>query len=172
MKIIFDKDTIQVYLNKEYTNELDINDLSSLEEYLSRILLRLKNDFLLDISGCYELKILYDKFYGVVLVLSKHDFENDYLFESQVDLDLNINKSNFFLYEIDDVFSIENKLLKNGTIYIYKQKLYLKLISNISSIEMGRLLEFSTLIYGENVNKIINKGRIIFIWVYIYTLFI
>jgi hypothetical protein len=37
---------------------------------------------------------------------------------------------------------------------------------------MGRLLEFSNLISGEEVDQIINKGKIIFNWVYVYTLFI
>ena len=172
MKIIFENDDIKIYLNKEYTNNVDINNISELEEYLSRILFRLKNDYQIEIIGYYELKVLYDDFYGIVIILNKHNFEYADLFESQVDLDLNINKTNFFLYQVDDLFVIDDKLLKKVVIYIYKQKLYLKLISNIETLEMGRLLEFSNLICGDKVNKIINKGEIIFIWVYINTLFL
>lgn len=153
MKIIFENDEIKVYLNKEYTNKIDVNNISELEEYLSRILFRLKHDYQIEISGYYELKVLYDEFYGIVIILKRHNFEYDDLFESQVDLDLNINKTNFFLYEIDDLFVIDDNLLKKVVIYIYKQKLYLKLISNIETLEMGRLLEFSNLICGDKVNK-------------------
>lgn len=42
MKIILDNDNIKVYLNKEYTKKIDVNNLSEFEEYFSRILLRLK----------------------------------------------------------------------------------------------------------------------------------
>ncbi|MDD2181234.1 MAG: hypothetical protein PHW32_02570 [Bacilli bacterium] len=163
MKIVFENDNIKVYLNKEYTNKIDINNISKLEEYLSRILFRLKNDCQIEIIGYYELKILYDELYGIVIILNKNDYEYADLFESQIDLDLNINKTNFFLYEVDDLFVIDDKLLKKAVIYIYKQKLYLKLISNIETLEMGRLLEFSNLICGDKVSKIINKGKIIFI---------
>ena len=82
--------------------------------------------------------------------------------DRQVDFDLTINKTNFFMYEISDPFEIDHKLLKNIMIYIYNKKLYLKLISDIGSLEMGRLLEFSKLISGEEVDQIINKGKIIF----------
>ncbi len=163
MKIILDGEDIKIYLNKEYTKITDINNIAELEEYLSKIFFRLKKEYKIEIVGYYELKILYDKFYGFIIILKKHDFEYSDLFESQIDLDLTINKTNFFLYEIDDLFVIENKIMKNATIYIYKQKLYLKLISDIPTLEMGKLMEFSNLIYGDEVNKIINKGKTIFI---------
>ncbi len=161
MKIVFDDDNIKVYLNKEYTKKIDVNNISELEEYLSKILFRLKMDYKFDINGYFELKILYDEFYGMILILNKHDFDYSDLFESQINLDLTINKTKFFLYEIGDPFFLEIKLLKESTIYIYNQKLYLKLISDIGTVGMGKLLEFSTLITGDEANKIINRGKII-----------
>jgi len=172
MKIILDNDNIKVYLNKEYTKKIDVNNLSEFEEYFSRILLRLKKKYQLEISGYYDLKILYDEFYGFAITINRHDFEYPDFLDRQVDFDLTINKTNFFMYEISDPFEIDHKLLKNIMIYIYNKKLYLKLISDIGSLEMGRLLEFSNLISGEEVDQIINKGKIIFNWVYVYTLFI
>ena len=162
MKIILDNDNIKVYLNKEHTKKIDVNNLSEFEEYFSRILLRLKKKYQLEISSYYDLKILYDEFYGFAITINRHDFECPDFLDRQVDFDLTINKTNFFMYEISDPFEIDHKLLKNIMIYIYNKKLYLKLISDIGSLEMGRLLEFSNLISGEEVDQIINKGKIIF----------
>ncbi len=160
MKIILEDDDIKIYLNKEYIKEIDISNLDRLEDYLSKVLVRLKKGYQLEILGYYELKILYDQFYGIALVLKKHDFEDE-LFESQIDLDLNINKNNFFLYQIDDLESIENGLKKNFIIYLYNQKLYLKLTSEIHSLQMAKLLEFCNIVSGDKVKKIVSKGKII-----------
>ena len=160
MKIILEDDDIKIYLNKEYIKEIDISNLDRLEDYLSKVLVRLKKGYQLEILGYYELKILYDQFYGIALVLKKHDFEDE-LFESQIDLDLNINKNNFFLYQIDDLESIENEIKKNFIIYLYNQKLYLKLTSEIHSLQMVKLLEFCNIVSGDKVKKIVSKGKII-----------
>lgn len=161
MKIILEGDEIKVYLNKEYLKDIDISNTKQLEEYLSKILFKLKKGYGLEILGYYELKVLYDQFYGMVILLKKHNFDYDDLFESQIDLDLTINRTNFFLYEIDDLTIIKKDILKKFTVYLYKQKLYLKLSSELPSIEMGKLMEFSNLIYGDEVNKIINRGKIL-----------
>lgn len=163
MKIVFENDNIKVYLNKIYLKQLDINNRIVLEEYLREIFLKLRNNYQIKLNGYYGLKILYDKFYGLELVFNKYSFEYIDLFESQVDLDLTIDKTNFFLYEIEDPFIIDNKLLPKIIIYMYNDKIYLKLRSDISTLEMGRLLEFSNLISGNKVDLIINKGKKVFI---------
>ncbi len=163
MKIVFENDKIKIYLNREYLKKIDVDNILMLEKYLKKVFLKLKHHYQIEIKGYYELKILYDRFYGLGLDLNKYNFEYEDFFESQVDLDLTIDKTNFFLYQIEDPFIINNKILPKVRIYMYNKKLYLKLESDLSILEMGRLLEFSNLISGDKVDKIVDKGKIIFV---------
>ena len=120
-----------------------INKKINLEE-ISNVLLKSKA-LGLDIK-LYDNIVLYeDEILGTILELTN---ENDSYFTT-FDMNISLSKEKSFLLKIEENADIDIK----KDIYKYKNNYYMQIKEN-DFIKIGRLLEYSKIIYGSIVKKI------------------
>lgn len=150
MKIIIDDDiNMIIFLNRTYLKNIDFDDQTKLEEYFEELLLKLKNYYLINIQGFYEINVYIDKYYGVVLELQKQDIEYFGYYDTEVDMKIIIHNSEF-LYKIDDFYWIDEKILKKINLYKHKGNIYLKIDKYVKNAEMATIVENSKIRYKNN----------------------
>ncbi len=148
MKLIFNNNKIIIYLNKKL-----ILENAKLESYFKKLFLKIKDKYNIKIIGYYNINVYNDKNYGSIIEMENQDLDY-YNYFNQIDMEIKINK-NDFLYQIDYEY-LTKELLSKVNVYKYNEKLYLKILdSNI----INKILEFSKVIYGEEINKILKKGK-------------
>ena len=126
-------DKLIIYINKKI----------NLEE-ISNVLLKSKA-LGLDIK-LYDNIVLYeDEILGTILELTN---ENDSYFTT-FDMNISLSKEKSFLLKIEENADIDIK----KDIYKYKNNYYMQIKEN-DFIQIGRLLEYSKIIYGSIVKKI------------------
>lgn len=126
-------DKLIIYINKKI----------NLEE-ISNVLLKSKA-LGLDIK-LYDNIVLYeDEILGTILELTN---ENDSFFTT-FDMNISLSKEKSFLLKIEENADIDIK----KDIYKYKNNYYMQIKEN-DFIKIGRLLEYSKIIYGSIVKKI------------------
>ena len=143
-----------IYLSKERINNINFDKHEEIEKYFRKLFLLLKKIYNISINGYYDITLYNDKIYGIILKLEKDDFDFD-IFDNQVEMNIRVIDAHF-LYEIDDYFFLDN--LNDIDIYIYNHKFYLFLKNKINDKNYLNVLEFSKVIYGDVVNKILNNG--------------
>ncbi|MFV0249648.1 MAG: hypothetical protein ACK5HP_01220 [Bacilli bacterium] len=155
MKIVrWSDDSTTLYINNLNLNQLDFLDKENLEEYFQKLFLKLKNKYNILLNGYYVIDVYKDKYYGIVIEINKDDLEY-FDYTDQVDMEISIHDSQF-VFKIFDI--IKNDKLKY---YAYNNDIYAILTESIDSIKYGEILEFSELIYKNEVNKIIKYGKLI-----------
>ena len=153
MKLIFNNNKIIIYLNKKL-----ILENAKLESYFKKLFLKIKDKYNIKIIGYYNINVYNDKNYGSIIEMENQDLDY-YNYFNQIDMEIKINK-NDFLYQIDYEY-LTKELLSKVNVYKYNEKLYLKILdSNI----INKILEFSKVIYGEEINKILKKGKKVKVW--------
>lgn len=152
MKIETLGDKIIVFLNKKNI-DFNLNDDDKLRNYFKDLFLKLKNNFDMESSFLYNIDVYSDEFYGYILEITSNDEYYNYF--DQIDMQINILKNKSFLYEIDYSF------LENFDVSYFKKgsKIYIKLNNEINDILLGRIIECSNIIYGEETNDIIRYGE-------------
>ena len=152
MKIEQTNDKIILYLKREQINDINFKDIDELEDYFKNLFLKLKRTVDLDINGFYLLNIYLDDYYGAALEIIKEDDSYTFYLDGQIDMRINIIKTDF-LYEVDNYNIDKSKF----DIYLYENKVYIKLKEQIKQKEMFTLLENSKFIYDSE--NIIIKGK-------------
>lgn len=150
MKLLVNGDNIIVFLSKKRLKEDSFED-EEVKDFLKKIILKLKNYYLLELCGYYNVIVHLDRNYGAILEFEKENLEYFDYYEGQIDLNVKVNYEKF-LYEVDDYNYFDNKY----KFYKNKDKFYLTL-DNISEIELGQILEYSKIIYGEKALSIEEK---------------
>ncbi len=138
MKIDLVKNKIIVYLKKDYIEDFEYNNVDKLEEYFKNIFMKLNIIYDIKLLGFYIINIYIDEYYGSVIEIIDEDIEYDY---DEVNMKINLIH-NDFLYQVDNYIDSDKY-----DIYIYKNKLYLKIKNELNKIDMLKLLEFSKIIY-------------------------
>lgn len=128
----FDEKLI-IYVNKK----INLEDIST-------ILLKSKI-FGLDIKKYDNIVIYEDEILGTILELT---LENDNYFTS-FDMNISVSKEKGFLLKLEENIDFD---IKND-IYKYKNNYYMQVKDN-DFIKIGRILEYSKIIYGNIIKKI------------------
>ena len=150
MNISFNGDKVILYLKED----LDIENIDEIKNYLKNIFLKLKEEYSFSISGLYLVVIYKDINNTIIEIESESDDIYDYY--DEVDMHLMIENT-ICLYEIEDVFfKIRN--LNKYKIFKYLNKYYLKLEEKIDKISLGKLYEFGKLEY-KNTKSILKYGK-------------
>ena len=105
----------QVYLNKFYIKEKELETDEDLEEYFKSFFLTLKNHYHISMEGFYIIQVYQDPFYGMVLQITKED--------TKVVSNIIKFMTKHFL-EIAK-YLIENKIVE---IQLYKKKIMLQFV--------------------------------------------
>ena len=156
MKIInLDENCMTIFLNNYYFKSEETDIKKDLEGYFRNLFLKLQKYYDINISGYYNIDVYIDDNYGIIINLKKEEVEYFDYFDNQIDMRI-VLKNNKFLYEISDIFNINN--IKDCDIYLYKDKCYIDLKNNINS--MLEIIEFVNIIYDDSVDKIRNSKRI------------
>ena len=161
MKVLFsNSDNLIVYCHDFYTKELELSNRNTLATYFKSIFQKLKDYYRIQSSGYYDIILYHDFNYGAVIEITKE--ENDYydIYTNTIDMKIRIEKECHFLYELEDPFEIDSQLLQDSQLYLYHGNLYLALKEKIDYIELGRLLEHSSLIY-QNTEEILKGGKLV-----------
>ena len=159
MKInVEDENNLIVFLNKSVSENYDLINKKNLEDSFRNIFNIIKDRYSLEISGYYDVMMYKDDIYGIILEVQKEPLEYfDYF--NQIEMRITISNNDIFLYKI-----VDNNLnfdINNINLYIYKGCIYAKALENITSVELGKLLEYSNIIYGEKSNIVLKYGNAI-----------
>ena len=138
-----DELTFDIYIKKEFINNIDFNNKEELEKYLKKLFKLLNNKYNIIIEGFYDITIYIDKYYGIILHLEKELLDYYEYYKNQVDMRL-ITVDTEFMYLVNDIplniidkIKIENK----------DNNIYIKLKEELTHIEMMKLMEFSEIVY-------------------------
>lgn len=126
-------DKLIIYINKK----INLEDIS-------RILLKSKV-LGVDIKNFDNIVIYEDDILGTILELT---LENDNYFTT-FDMNVSVSKDKSFLLKLEE--NIDFDIMCD--IYKYKNNFYVQVKDN-NFIKVGRILEYSKIIYGSNVKKI------------------
>ncbi|MEI3530379.1 MAG: hypothetical protein V8Q75_04815 [Bacilli bacterium] len=158
MKIVnLDENCMTIFLNKLYLKELNFDVREDLEDYFKELFLKLKKYYMINISGYYNIDVYIDNDYGLVINLNKENIEYYDYFDNQIDMRISLKDSKF-LYGIDDPLSLP--AFAEGNIYIYKDKYYVDFNDIIDNVTMMYLLEFSDIIFDEQIDIIRHSQKL------------
>ena len=134
----------------------NIKNDQELSDYLKNVfeIIKEKNQF--DIYGYYDVLIYKDINYGLIIKLDKEELECFNCYNKQIEMKIVIAEEPNILYCIDNLKIL--KKISKFKLYLYKDKLYLELMSKINYMLLGELLEYSEIIF-ENVKEIKNSGE-------------
>ena len=93
----------------------------------------------------------------MVINLNKENIEYYDYFDNQIDMRISLKDSKF-LYGIDDPLSLP--AFAEGNIYIYKDKYYVDFNDIIDNVTMMYLLEFSDIIFDEQIDIIRHSQKL------------
>ena len=138
-----DEITFDIYIKKDFIDNIDFNNKDDLEKYLKKLFKILKNKYDILIEGFYDITVYKDKYYGVVIHLEKEDLEYYSYFRNQVDMRI-ITVESEFLYLVDDIpYNIFDKI----SILVKDNEIYLKIKKELTKLEMMQLLENSKVVF-------------------------
>lgn len=133
-----DKTVVYLIDEKEYNKD-------DIKKTLVKVFNELNKYYDYEFSDSYRLILYQNKNYGMILEIYNNDEKTD---EDIVNLKLNILKDTLFLYEIEDALDFID-----SEMYYYDGRFYI----STDRIDF-KLLENSTIIYGDEVYKIIGRG--------------
>jgi len=154
MKVNRLDDSIIVFLNNFFINDINYRDNKDLEKLLKIVIDKLKNYYDINVIGYYNVLVYIDKNYGLILEMIDENLE--YMdCDEIIDARLKVINTNF-LYKINDLinYSFEHKT------YLYQDEIYIDILEDIDYIELGILLENSEIIY-KNTQDIIKYGKVL-----------
>lgn len=152
MKIIVSDDNFIIYRlkNKENIENLGKEEI---EKYIKKTLLHIKKRYLSSISGFYNVTLYMNKKYGLILEVNK---ESDLdFFPDLIDIKLKLERNALVYLKLDDYF-----LIKDYETYYYDNNFYVN-IDDISDIDIVKLSDYYSLIYGDSLDKIKGKLRLV-----------
>lgn len=160
MKIVnLDEHCMTIFLNKFYLKDSNFDIKKDLESYFKSLFSKLKKYYNINISGYYNIDVYIDDNYGLVMNLKKEEIEYYDYFDNQIDMRIAL-KNNKFLYNIIDTFLNNDLLGSNNIVYLYNGKYYIDIMDNINAEVMMKLVEFSNIIFDEEVDDIRKSKKI------------
>lgn len=164
MKILFlnDREFI-LFLNEFYSSELDLESKENLEKYFRKLFLKIHKYYNIVLTGYYNIHLYHDMNYGVIIKINREDLDYYDYFDNgvdMVDMCILVEKQDGFLYRFEDYLEVEPNILKKGMLYRYQNKFYLRLKEKVRTMELGKVLEFSEIVY-ENLDTILKQGEVL-----------
>ena len=135
--------TLDIYIKKEFIQNVNFKEKESMEKYLKNLFKGLKDKYNIIIEGFYDITIYLDKYYGVILHLEKDDLDYYNYFKNQIDMKIT-TVENSFLYLVDD---IPYDMLDKVNILVKDNNLFLEIKKQLTKLEMMKLLENSKIVY-------------------------
>lgn len=162
MKICINDDiNTVIYINKEYSSDIDFSNELEIENYFKKVFNKLKTFYNISIKGFYNIDVYLDNYYGIVLNLEKENIDYYDYFDNHIDMQFRIKKYSSFLYKLNDLFDLSSQIKDKVIVYFYRNQIYAKIIKKIDYLNLGKLIENSQIIYDEKIDDIVKYGKII-----------
>ncbi len=160
MKLTVLGEKIIIYLNTTYTHTLNFDDKENIHNFLKQFFKKLNKKYNLELDGYYNITLYTDKYYGVIIEVTKEELEYFDYFTNQIEMNIKVVQDTF-LYQINN---IRTNFKEKMNMYKVYDKIYLKAKVPLTSIEMGALLETSKIIYGPKAKNISKTMKEVIIW--------
>ena len=148
-------DNITIYLNKDYLKKIKFNLEENVEKEFKKLFLKIKNIYNINMCGYYEVVVYENALYGIIIELEKDDDEYVKIFGDTLDMKIVFKFDSDIYYELEEFDKYD---FNKYHLYYYNDKFYIELKDkNINYREYLRLLENSTIIYGNNLKEIENN---------------
>ena len=161
MKLVLEDNKLVIFLNKLYINNFDIDDKRATEKFLRDLISRIKVKYDLEFDGYYNINVYTDNIYGFIISIEKENLEYFDYFNGQIEFSVKIIKSEF-LYKLEEI--LDKELLSKCIIYKIKDKFYLRPKENLTTKEMGWLLENTRIIFNAKAKEIMQNSKIVKGW--------
>lgn len=127
----------------------DSANTNNINDYIKKLLLRLKKKYKMKFTGFYQINIYKNSLIGLIIDIIKED-EEDYFYDL-VDLKIKVYENSTIYLEFNDYFFNNKKKIKNLNNKYYMQ------IDNIDKSDFLSMIEFGELIYGKEAEKVKEK---------------
>ena len=162
MKVMkMDEENVVIFMPIQNAS-VDFSSKDVLEDYFRKLFLKLEAQYDLDMSGLYQIEIYKYFRYGVIFDIEIEDVPYFNYLDHQIEMSIHIVKEPLFLYQVDDLLNIEEKILKNSKIYQHKNKFFIQLGKRISNKDHIKLSELGILVYGKEAKTILKFGKQLF----------
>ena len=112
MKVMkMDEENVVIFMPIQNAS-VDFSSKDVLEDYFRKLFLKLEAQYDLDMSGLYQIEIYKDFRYGVIFDIEIEDVPYFNYLDHQIEMSIHIVKEPLFLYQVDDLLNIEEKILK------------------------------------------------------------
>lgn len=138
-----------IFISSNYLNIDDYKDQEQVVKYVKILVKKLKNR--LKLKGFYKLKVFVNSNVGLFVDVIKID---DLEYSNVLDLRVIVFLDSDIYFETDDYFLIGD----NKEVIFYGDKFYCS-VNNLDNIY--NYLEFGNFIYGDEVLKILEQGKIV-----------
>ena len=143
-----------VFLNN---NKFNLQDNDELETRFKNIFNQIKLRYDIDVNGYYNIVVYKDDIYGMILSIEKEDLDYLDYFDNQVEMRIVISPYDKFVYKLNN--NDLNVPINNSDLYNYLGNLYIVPSSNINNVEFAMIMEYTTIIYGEEASKILKYSK-------------
>lgn len=148
------KDQFRVYVNNLYFPYLNWDDKDEIAKNMRKFILKLNQNYHLSLKGFYRASVYVHKKIGTFIEVEKMD---DFDLEIHtIDLRLIIYLNQPFLIGVEDY----DLLPKGRKVYFYQNRFYIEPI-HLSSFSLISLLEMGNVLYGEEVEHILEEASIL-----------
>ena len=145
------QDHFKVYVNNLYFPYLDWENREEIAKNMKKFILKLNQNYHLSLHGFYRATIYVHKKIGTFIEVEKID---DFDLEIHtVDLRIIIYMNQPFLIEVNDYFVLP----PGRKVYFLDDRFYIS-VDDLAKTTMMRLLEMGNVIYGEEVEEIIESS--------------
>ena len=153
------EDNFIVFLNKMYLKSNKLELKKDIENYFKCLFKKLNEFYNMEMSGYYDIKIYCDKIYGYVLDIKKEEIDLYDYYDDHINMKIEIIDGQKFVFRIHDMSVLDKLILNYCHLLKLKDDLYLLPKKTINQYILGRIIENSSLIYGEISEKIISKAE-------------
>lgn len=155
MKVsIEDENNFIVFLNNK---NFFLDDKNDLEQQFKSIFNDIKLRYQFDVSGYYDIIVYKDKIYGMILSMKKEDIEYLDYFDNQVEMRIVTSPYDKFIYKLEN--NDLNIPFDNCEVRSFRGNIYIIPHNNVKNIEFAQILEYTTVKYGEEADKIIKYSK-------------
>ena len=141
MKVVSSFEKITVYLC--------IKEISDVNEFIKKLLTKLKNKYKIKLSGFYQINIYKNNKSCYIIDIIKE--EDSSYFNDLMDLKINVFEDSSIYLCFDDYFWNTKR-----NVEMFDNKYYIN-INNISEKDFLSFIEFGRYVYGEDINTIKSK---------------
>lgn len=156
MKIEYNDGQYILYMNQFYEEKIGFHEKEEMEKYFHKLFRKLRAYYEIELSGYYDIHVYDNQIYGCIITMEKEEYEYYDYFEDKLDMRISVSEKSPFLYKLEELY---NTKVLQYPMYQYRNQFYITLENPINALEMGRLLEHSQMIYGEEAETVLHFGK-------------